>query len=142
MEQKKSLLNNMLEILENKLKDKSWTEQQDQEFIKVLEDLGKAVHNLGVRTYIMAESIDAFYQNMVELFDEDENSATSIPENGNVYPESDTNSSPVSPEWCAVRALGKRTSAILGRNYWRENYTITVKGANVMALKKPLPPKR
>jgi type IV secretory pathway VirB4 component len=88
----------MLEILENKLKDKSWTEQQDQEFIKVLEDLGKAVHNLGVRTYIMAESIDAFYQNMVELFDEDENSATSIPENGNVYPESNTNSSPVSPE--------------------------------------------
>lgn len=81
----------MLETLESKLKDQSWTEKEDAEFIKVLDDLAKAVHNLAVKTYIMAELIDTFYEGIVELFKEDNDTARSVPENGNVYPESNTN---------------------------------------------------
>lgn len=81
----------MLETLESKLKDQSWTEKEDAEFIKVLDDLAKAVHNLAVKTYIMAELIDTFYEGIVELFNEGDDAAKSVPENGNVYPESNTN---------------------------------------------------
>lgn len=81
----------MLETLESKLKDQSWIEKEDAEFIKVLDDLTKAVHNLAIKTYIMAELIDKFYEGIVELFNENEDTATSVPENGNVYPESNTN---------------------------------------------------
>jgi hypothetical protein len=84
-------LKEMLETLESKLKDQSWTEKEDAEFIKVLDDLTKAVHNLAVKTYIMAELIDTFYEGIVELFKEDDDAAMSISENGNVYPESNTN---------------------------------------------------
>lgn len=77
--------------MESKLKDQSWTEKEDAEFIKVLDDLAKAVHNLAVKTYIMAELIDTFYEGIVELFNEGDDAAKSVPENGNVYPESNTN---------------------------------------------------
>jgi CRISPR/Cas system-associated protein Csm6 len=39
----------------------------------------------------MAELIDTFYEGIVELFKEDDDTAKSIQENGNVYPESNTN---------------------------------------------------
>lgn len=81
----------MLETLESKLKDQSWTEKEDAGFIKVLDDLTKAVHNLAVKTYIMAELIDTFYEGIVELFNEGDDTAMSISKNGNVYPESNTN---------------------------------------------------
>lgn len=81
----------MLETLETKLKDKSWTDTQEEEFIKVLEETTKSVHNLATRTYIMAELIDKFYEAIIELFNPNEDTATAIPENGNVYPESNTN---------------------------------------------------
>lgn len=81
----------MLETLESKLKDQSWTEKEDAEFIKVLDDLAKAVHNLAIKTYIMAELIDTFYEGIVELFNEGNDAARSVPENGNVYPKSNTN---------------------------------------------------
>ena len=84
-------LKEMLETLESKLKDQSWIEKEDAEFIKVLDDLAKAVHNLAVKTYIMAELIDTFYEGIVELFKEDDDTAKSVQENGNVYPESNTN---------------------------------------------------
>ena len=77
--------------MESKLKDQSWIEKEDAEFIKVLDDLAKAVHNLAVKTYIMAELIDTFYEGIVELFNEGDDAARSVPENGNVYPESNTN---------------------------------------------------
>ena len=81
----------MLETLESKLKDQSWIEKEDAEFIKVLDDLTKAVHNLAVKTYIMVDLIDTFYEGVVQLFSDDEDTARSVPENGNVYPESNTN---------------------------------------------------
>lgn len=81
----------MLETLESKLKDQSWTEKEDAEFIKVLDDLAKTVHNLAIKTYIMAELIDTFYEGIVELFNEGNDAARSVPENGNVYLKSNTN---------------------------------------------------
>lgn len=81
----------MLETLETKLKDQSWTEQQDAELIKALESLVRSVHNLAVKTYIMAELIDKFYEGIVHLFDEENDSATYDPQNGNVYHEPNTN---------------------------------------------------
>lgn len=88
----------MLEILETKLKDQSWIDKQDNEFIKALESSVKSVHSLAMKTYIMAELIDKFYEAIIQLFDEENDSATSEPENGNVYPESNTNFSPASQE--------------------------------------------
>lgn len=81
----------MLESLEKKLKDTNWTEKQDDEFIALLEDMGKAVHGLAMKTYIMAELIDKFYEAIVQLFAEDNDSAMSDPQNGNVYHEPNTN---------------------------------------------------
>jgi len=81
----------MLETLETKLKDQSWTDKQDAEIIKALESLVKSVHNLAIKTYFMAELIDKFYEAIVELFDEDDDTATSEPQNGNVYHEPNTN---------------------------------------------------
>lgn len=81
----------MLETLETKLKDKSWTDTQEEGFIKMLDDLGTATHNLATRTYIMADIIDKFYESIVELFNMTGDTATTISENGDVYPESNTN---------------------------------------------------
>lgn len=84
----------MLETLETKLKDKSWTDTQEPEFIKATENLTSAVHNLAMRTYVMAELIDKFYEAVVELFNEEESTATTIPEHGNVYPPTQTAEEP------------------------------------------------
>lgn len=81
----------MLESLEKKLKDTNWTEKQDDEFIALLEDMGKAVHGLAMKTYVMAELIDKFYEAIVQLFDESNDTAMSDPQNGNVYHEPNTN---------------------------------------------------
>lgn len=81
----------MLETLETRLSDKSWTDTQEPEFIQVLESITKAVHSLATRTYIMADLIDKFYDGVIELFSNDNDTATTIPQNGNVYPEPNTN---------------------------------------------------
>jgi hypothetical protein len=39
----------------------------------------------------MVDLIDTFYEGVVQLFSDDEDTARSVPENGNVYPESNTN---------------------------------------------------
>lgn len=84
-------LKQMLETLETKLNDKSWTDTQEKEFVKLLDDMSKATHNLATRTYIMADIIDKFYETIVDLFEMTPESATSVPQNGDVYPESNTN---------------------------------------------------
>lgn len=76
----------MLETLETKLKDKSWTDTQEEDFVKILEDVSLAVHNLATRTYIMADLIDKFYEATVDLFSDWDATAKSVQENGNVYP--------------------------------------------------------
>lgn len=81
----------MLETLEAKLNDKSWTDTQDQEFVNLLNETTKIVHNLATRTYIMADLIDKFYEAIVSLFEETSSSARNIPQNGDVYPEPNTN---------------------------------------------------
>lgn len=81
----------MLETLETKLKDKSWTDTQEKEFINLLEGIGAATHNLATRTYIMADLVDKFYEAVVDIFNMSDDPATSIPQNGNVYPEPNTN---------------------------------------------------
>lgn len=81
----------MLETLETKLNDKSWTDTQEKDFVKLLDGLGKSTHNLATRTYIMADLIDKFYEAIVDLFEMTDDSATSIPQNGDVYPEPNTN---------------------------------------------------
>lgn len=81
----------MLETLETKLNDKSWTDTQEKSFVKLLEDVNRSTHNLATRTYIMADIIDKFYETIVDLFEITDDSATSVPQNGDVYPESNTN---------------------------------------------------
>jgi hypothetical protein len=39
----------------------------------------------------MADIIDKFYETIVDLFEMTPESATSVPQNGDVYPESNTN---------------------------------------------------
>ena len=84
----------ILNSLKEKTSDKSWTDAQDAEFIKLLESLSNIVENMGYRLFMMAELIDNFYDSIIQLFTEQEDTATSSPENGDVYPEPNTNFSP------------------------------------------------
>lgn len=88
----------ILNSLKEKTSDKSWTDTQDVEFIKLLESLNNILENMGYRLFMMAELIDNFYDSIIQLFAEQQETATSSPENGDVYPESDTNFSAESAE--------------------------------------------
>lgn len=81
----------MLESLETKLKDKSWTDTQEPEIVNLLESILNSVHNLATRTYLMVEIIDNFYEAIIDTFSITDETATSVPQNGNVYPDSNTN---------------------------------------------------
>lgn len=81
----------MLESLETKLKDKSWTDTQEPEVVNLLESILNSVHNLATRTYLMIEIIDNFYEAIIDTFSINNETATSVSQNGNVYPESNTN---------------------------------------------------
>lgn len=81
----------MLKTLETKLKDENWIKSQDEEFVNLLIEISKSVYNLATRTYIMADLIDKFYEAVAALFEEEQDTATSVQQNGNVYPEPNTN---------------------------------------------------
>lgn len=81
----------MLGTLETKLNDKSWTDTQDAEFVNLLSETAKSVHNLATRTYILVDLIDTFYDAVFNLFQEESDTATDVEQNGQVYPSSDTN---------------------------------------------------
>jgi hypothetical protein len=73
-------------MLETKLADKTWTETQDDEFIKSLEQLRTVIEQLSSQIYLFVSYFEQYYNAVANspLFNEE--AATSDPDNGEVSP--------------------------------------------------------
>ena len=73
-------------MLETKLADKTWTEAQDDEFIKSLEQLKTVIEQLSAQVYIFVDYFEQYCNAITSspLFNQE--AARSNPDNGEVYP--------------------------------------------------------
>jgi len=93
-------------MLETKLADKTWTDTQDDEFIKSLEQLRTVIEQLSSQIYLFVSYFEQYYNAVANspLFNEE--AATSDPDNGEVSP---TQTSAAAPNRAQRRAV-KRTT--------------------------------
>lgn len=73
-------------MLETKLSDKTWTETQDEEFIKALEKLKDLIESLSAQIYIFVDYFEQYYTAILHSPIYAAPTATYIPENGEVSP--------------------------------------------------------
>ncbi|NBV72563.1 MAG: hypothetical protein EBR60_11100 [Burkholderiaceae bacterium] len=94
-------------MLETKLADKTWTETQDDGFIKSLEQLRAVIEQLSSQIYLFVSYFEQYYNAVANspLFNEE--AATSDSDNGEVFP---TQTSAAAPNRAQRRAVKRTTS--------------------------------
>lgn len=73
-------------MLETKLSDKTWTDTQDDEFIKSLEQLRTVIEQLSAQIYIFVDYFEQYYNAIANSPIFNETAARSASQNGEVFP--------------------------------------------------------
>jgi hypothetical protein len=94
-------------MLETKLADKTWTDTQDDEFIKSLEKLRGVIEQLSAQIYIFVDYFEQYYNAVSNspLFNEE--AAMSASQNGEVSPTQ--TSAAAAPNRAARRSVKRKT---------------------------------
>ena len=93
--------------LETKLADKTWTDAQDPEFIKSLEQIKGVIESLSSHIYIFVSYFEQYYNAVASSPIFNEAAAMSNPQNGEVSP---TQTSAPAPANRAERRAKKRVT--------------------------------
>jgi hypothetical protein len=73
-------------MLETKLADKTWTDTQDEEFIKSLEQVRTVIEQLSAQIYLFVSYFEQYYNAVANSPLFNESAATSDPDDGEVSP--------------------------------------------------------
>lgn len=97
-------------MLETKLADKTWTDTQDDEFIKSLEQIRVVIEQLSSQIYLFVSYFEQYYNAVANspLFNEE--AAMSASENGEVSPtQTSAPAGPIPANRAARRSVKRKT---------------------------------